>query len=468
MLLYKIHQILAEGTEDFRLKIFEHSGLSESIKRVLDLTGKCNKRKCPLPAQFMMYLVLGLILYRQLSIMGVLEELINLLKYRIPELPLKSVTNEAIIHARERLSAEPLKWLFKERAALIQPEPSFRGLRVWGIDGSRMDMPDTLCNEKKFGRPGASRGHSAFPQLLCVCLVDTTTHRISDCIFAPCRESEKKLATKLLSSLGSGDLLITDRGFAALWLYLLYFERHINFLCRIPASWKPHIVKELGTGDYLVKISARVPLPEAEQRPGKKTRKVELKLRMIEYTIDGKERIRLLTNLLDPDKFPAIELATLYHQRWECELAYDELKNHFATVTHGTLCTLFRSKSPEGVLQEGYAMITAYNLVREMIAVAAKEHQIPPLEISFVEAFRAIELTFQHMEAASSQDFPILMDQLFHDIAACRMKRPRRKRRYPRCVKQKMSNFRVKKREYKEEKYDFHAKITLVGGSITL
>lgn len=111
---------------------------------------------------------------------------------------------------------------------------------------------------------------------------------------------------------------------------------------------------------------------------------------MIECRVGHNERVRLMTDLLDPAEFEALELAQFYHVRWDVELAFDELRTHLATVLHGTLHTTFRSQSPRGVRQEAYALFTAYNLIRGLMLAAGRAHSVPPLEISFLKTLRTI------------------------------------------------------------------------------
>ena len=143
-------------------------------------------------------------------------------------------------------------------------------------------------------------------------------------------------------------------------------------------------------------------------------------------------------------------------------MAYDELKTHLATVSHGTLHTTFRSKSPDGVRQETFGMLVAYNLVRGLIAEAADEYQCDPLTISFVESLRIIQSALSQVPGRSSfgADPQAIRRLLLYDIANC-VNRPRRKRSYPRKVKIKMSNFGVKTPEDQGQNVDFVALLQL-------
>ena len=145
------------------------------------------------------------------------------------------------------------------------------------------------------------------------------------------------------------------------------------------------------------------------------------------------------------------------------ELAYDSIKTHqFATRT-GQSRTILRSKLPDLVEQEIYAMMTLYNLLRDLINNAAVKHELDPLAISFVDALHAVVDAIPGMQRAPVERLPGLYDQLLDDIAACAMKRWRRKRAYPRVVKVKMSNFRLKRPEHGETRRDFDAETKILG-----
>jgi hypothetical protein len=241
-----------------------------------------------------------------------------------------------------------------------------------------------------------------------------------------------------------------------------------NFLGRISSGWKPEHVRWLGKGDSIVRVHGPEDIPGTLKESGKgpKQREVTLTLRLIEFEIEPGRPVRLLTDLLDPVKYPARKLALGYHERWETELTYDEVKTHFATVTHGMLHTVLRSKTPEGVLQEAYGMFTGYNLVREVIADAARAHEIPAREISFVESLEIIKEALPKFQRAAQSRLPHterrrLMRQLFEDIAATRLTRPRRKRVYDRVVKMKMSNFKLKRTQHGQALRDFQADLRL-------
>jgi hypothetical protein len=457
--------VMANFVGDFELTVFDSEKLKEKMDMALDETGKREKRKRKLPAFFMACFVILMSLNRDKSYANLKTKVISILRDMHPDadLPLGSVTDEALIKARLRLGHEPLKMLFEALAEEAIPEPSLFGLRTWGIDGVSFTLVDTEANEEEFGRPGSSRGDAAFPQMQMVPLIATDTHLIRAAVFGRYKSSERLACAQLLEYLGEGDLLFVDRGFPSVGLLRRIAARGIEFIARISSSWKPIKTKELGPGDYLVTITGREDIPPEERvEGGPKTRVATMKLRLIEFTIGGNKKVRLLTTLLDPQKYPACDIGLEYHRRWESENANDEFKTHLFTVTHGTLHTNFRSKTPKGIKQELFGLLVAYNLIRSLMVEAARTHDIPPLEISFLQSVEVIKEALPRFEAASSSDYVRLSRQLFVDLAACRLKRPRRKRSNPRKVKVKMSKFGRKRAQDRGAYRDFEAEFQLL------
>lgn len=450
-----IRQILSYAADNFGLQVLETWRFRRDVNRALDLTEKWHQRECPLKAPLVMWLVLTLMLYRSLSIVNVVKKLLHQYRVEFPRLPLNAITPEAACHARARLGVEPMRVLFETQAARIKPVELFHELTVWAVDGTNADVPDTPANEAQFGRRKSPRGETAFPQMGAVCLTETSTRQIGAVVLTPCQTPERESVLSMLGRLDGDDLLLMDRGISAAWLFSKCRDHSLHFLGRIESGWKPLKKKRLDDGDFLVSVKGKIPV---KQRCGKE-KWAKLELRMIEYQVGKCEKVRLLTDLLDAKEYPAKELAKLYHSRWESEIAYDELKNHLAPAS-----LLFRSKSPDGVLQEAYALFALYNMIRELMAKAGKLHNVDPLEISFVETIQVIKDTTPRFQAARTErQGSQILRQMLKDIAECRNPRPRRNRQCPRVVKRKMSNFKVKRKGCHEKFFDIEKELKLVG-----
>jgi hypothetical protein len=446
-----VKQTLARATEKFALRLFRSPRLRHITRLSLDRTGSWHQRECPLKAPFVFSFVVAMGLFRNDSLRILLKRLLEMERERRPGLCPRAVTPEAICKARKRLRSEPLREGFEITTRKVRPRCWFGGLRVYALDGTKADMPDTPSNEAAFGRPPSSRGHSAFPQALLLGLVDVATHRLKGASIHPGAMDERAASLPLLERLGQRDLLLLDRGYAAAWYFHELDQREIPFVVRSKTGWKPRRLHQLRDGSWMVEGRGDPPKSKSLRGRWSGPRKVRYCLRMIEYRVGESPVIRLLTNLLDPDAYPADRIATLYAQRWEGELVFDEIKNHLATVTHGKLRTIFRSKSPGGVEQEAWGLLLSYNLVRETMLQAARRQKLDPLHLSFVGSVGCIRRTLPRIHRAPTRRHRELFLQLLGDIASELIPRPRREVAYPRKKKRKMSNFGVKKPHHKAE-----------------
>lgn len=460
-------QNLYTFSKDFCLEVFSAGRAAQDIKAALEVTGRAKQRKSPLQPKLMMWLVLSLPIFRSEAIPAVLARLISGLRGPGKTLPLHPVGDDAIAHARRRLGVAPLRHFFQAQAQELRPAPSFHGLRVWSMDGTTLTMPDTQENRHVFGLRKTSRGRCAFPELKLVALQDAVSRQFKDVRFNQWDASERALAASLLAHLGEGDLVLLDRGFYAVWYFLAIRARRSHFLVRVPAYVKLRRIRGTSRhrGDYLAWVTLRVPLPKGQKiqgpmGPPTTHRKVRLMVRVIEYSIPGFQNVRLMTSLLDPG-ITAKEWVLAYRRRWDIELSFDELKTHQSSTAQGTLKTSFRSHTPRNVMQEAYALVGAYNLMRETIARAAERRSLDPDKISFVGSYRAITHMLPRMQGAIVTDLLGLYEQLLDDIAETQIDRPRRPRRYPRVVKQKMSNFKLKRPCHQQLRVDFRTQIRI-------
>jgi len=463
----KARRELSLIAKDFTVEAFCSGGVDRSIDLALTQSGRGDQRLSPLQPKLVMWLVLCLSIFRSESIPAVLARLLSGLRDALRTLPLCPLEDDAISHARKRLGVDALRRFFRFQAAQIRPEPSFHGRVVWSFDGSMLTMPDTPTNRQVFGLPQASRGRSAFPQLKMVALQDVSSRRFREIRWHRWDSPERQMALPLLDQLGERDLVLLDRGFYGVWFFDRILARGSHFLARVPSGVKLKAVA--GTcrksGDYLAWIKARVPLPEGQVvkppmgRPATH-RKARLLVRVIEYQISRRERVRLVTSLVET-AIPPRDWVLEYHRRWEIELAFDELKTHQSSTAQGTCKTIFRSHTPRNVMQEAYALAAAYNLVRTTMVEAAERRGMDPKEISFVGSLRALEHMLPRMRSAPTQRLPVLHEQLLQDISDARIDRPRRARHYPRVVKIKMSNYKLKRSCHHQQLVDFKTSIRI-------
>jgi hypothetical protein len=358
----------------------------ERVRSVLAATGKASQRQRDLPAHVIVYYAIALALYMHSSYREVLRCLLEGLQWLIdPALVLKVAGNSGISQARTRLGWEPLRQLHDEVVKPIARPATqgawYRQWRLVSVDGSTMDVADEQANDEAFGRPGASRGSSAYPQFPFVSLVENGTHVLFGTRMGPYATGENTLAKEVLGALDSTMLCLADRGFFGFEMWRQALATKAQLLWRIKKNAVLPCDKRLTDGSYLSRIY-----------PSEKDRRQQtnaIAVRVIEYRLEGvadaEPIYRLLTSVLDAQQAPAQELAALYHERWEIETALDELKTHLRGAR-----IVLRSKTPDLVRQEFYGLLMAHFAVRALMHEAALKANVDTDRLSFVHAVRVV------------------------------------------------------------------------------
>jgi len=358
----------------------------DRVNAAVATAGKTSRRQRDLPAHVVLYYVIALTLYMQVSYREVLRCLLEGIKWLLgPEWEVKVTGKSGISQARTRLGWEPLQQLHDEVVAPIAVKRTkgawYRDWRLISVDGSTLDVADNQDNEKAFGRPSASRGSSAYPQVRFVSLVENGTHVLFGTQLGGYREGEITLAHRVLPALQKGMLCLADRNFFGFDLWKKALATGADLLWRVKKNLRLPCEERLPDGSYLSTIYRS----DKDRRQGVNG----IRVRVIEYTLDGvpdaEPIYRLVTSILDPDRAPAQELAALYHERWEIETALDELKTHL----RGSKIVL-RSKTPDLVRQEFYGLMMTHFAVRGLMHEAALQAGEDPDRLSFLHAVRVI------------------------------------------------------------------------------
>ena len=336
------------------------------VDEVIVATGRTEQRHRSLPARVMAYFAIGMGLYAEGSYEDVLSQLTDGLSWASGwQETFTPPSKSAIFQARARLGSKPLEALFVRVAKPIgTPEMTgvwLAGRRLVAIDGRCLDVADTPVNAAFFGRPRVSKGEkSTFPQARLVALAECGTHAIFDAVVGAYTSSEVALADELIGRLEPGMLLLADRGFYSFGLWRMAIGTGADLLWRAESGLRPQHLATLDDHSWLALI-----------HPSVEDKTVEpITVRIIDYTVDdgrdNPESYRLFTTILDPAAASAIELAAAYAQRWEIELAFDELKSHQRGPR-----TVLRSKSPELVLQEIWGHLCCHFAIRSLMTEAA-------------------------------------------------------------------------------------------------
>ena len=358
----------------------------QKVTAILEETGRQSQRQRKLPAHVVVYYVIALALYMQVSYGEVLRCLCEGLEWLgLSVQRVRRTGRSGISQARSRLGAQPMKRLYEELVKPVAQSKTrgahYRHWRLTSLDGSTLDVADTRENETAFGRPGASRGRSGFPKIRFVSLLENGTHVLFGAQLGRYSEGESSLASKAVSHLEKGMLCLADRGFFGYQFWQHARTNGADLLWRVKKNLVLPCIRRLSDGSYLSKIYPS----EKDKRHDRRGRMV----RVVEYRLEGSRdptRVyRLICTILDQQEAPAHELAALYHQRWEVENALDELKTHL----RGRQIVL-RSKTPELVIQEFYGLMLAHFAVRALMHEAALRADVDPDELSFVHTVRVI------------------------------------------------------------------------------
>jgi hypothetical protein len=407
------------------------------IEAVLAEQGKASIRKRRLPAQQVVWLVIALALYRHRSIGEVLAEL----DLALPDVDAPFVTDGAITKARQRLGPKPVEWLFRTSAKAWSSQDKeayeFNGLTLLAIDGTTLRTPDSTANRAHFGAQRYANGTvSSYPQVRGATLTHVPTHLVVDARFGPYAKSEKAYAMELIDSIVDDSLTVVDKGFLAAEMLCSITANGTNRHFLIPAKsntkWK---IIEGDEHDALVEMKV-----SSQARSQDPTLPKTWRARAI-ATIDSKGgKHFLLTSLTNRSAFKAADLVKCYDRRWNIETSYRELKQSMM----GMALTL-RSQTVDGVMQEVWGAIIAYNLVRLEIAKAALDAGCAPTDISFTRAFHTIQYELIWAAATRAQGkLPSLLQNMRKRLVTeLTVKRPGRK--YDQVVKSKPQRFPFRK-----------------------
>src|SRR5229473_988113 len=374
-------------TDHISLGVIARTFPLAKVRAVLAATAKSSVRQRDLPAHVVVYYVIALALYMQSSYREVLRCLLEGIQWlRDPSATIKVAGKSGISQARTRLGWEPFRQLHDEVVKPIAVPATkgawYRAWRLVSLDGSTLDVADEKVNEDAFGRPGASRGSSAYPQIRFVSLVENGTHVLFGSQMAGYGTGEITLAKTVLAGLRPGMLCLADRQFFGFRLWNLARESRADLLWRIKKNMRLGCEKRLPDGSYLSQIYP------SEQDWRRKTNGVQV--RVIDYCLDGvadaEPIYRLVTTILDHSKAPAAQLAALYHERWEIETALDELKTHLRGAK-----IVLRSKTPDLVRQEFYGLMMAHFAIRSLMHEAALKADEDPDRLSFVHAVHVVQ-----------------------------------------------------------------------------
>jgi Insertion element 4 transposase N-terminal/Transposase DDE domain len=392
----------------------------ELVDRVIAETEAHEERRRLLPARLVMYFVLALWLFRgpNCGYGRVMTKLVDGLYHRRrAEVFLATGTIDAerwvdagtdrgrarqwrqpnissLSRARAKLGPDPVRHLFEQVAGPVAAPGAAGvwvcGLRVISMDGSTTDVPDTDDNRAVFGGPSNDKRDGAFPQVRWVVAAESGTGALVEATIGPYTRGEQTMVADLLAAFTAQMLILADRNFLSHTLVRDTLATGAHILWRASASFALRPTQVLPDGTYL-----------AQLRPARKADGPPITVRVIEYTVHStpidpdtgepdpagetrSEVFALVTDLLDVAAYPALDLARAYPMRWECETV---IKHHKTDMGPGM--PVLRSKDPEGVAQEMWALFAVYQALAHLIDAGVDATGLPPAAISFPNALSA-------------------------------------------------------------------------------
>ena len=433
-----------EFTSEFTPKAFprliEHLGPTW-IDEALAATGAATMRRRRLPAEQAVWLVLGMAVMRDQPITEVARQL----EIALPAADgTRTVASSALTQARARLGAAPMEWLFlrsaEEWAHRSASGDRWRSLALYGVDGTTLRVADSDENRDHFGGQDSGRHEggrdertSGYPLMRLVVLMSLRSHLLAAATFGPFGVDERVYAASLWDTVPDNSLVLFDRGHlqASVLVPLMSKGANRHWLTRGKSNTKYTSVRRLGAGDELVEFKV-----STEARRKDTSLPTHFDARVVRYQRKGFQPQTLITSLLDDKLYPASELRSLYHERWEIELGFGELKTDMLERLE-----TIRSKSPAAVAQELWGLLIAYNLIRLEIQRIAAELDVHPLRVSFLAALRECVLAWKFAANSPPGSVPGSLATITDRMRQYVLPPRRPERVFPRAVKLKMSNY---------------------------
>jgi hypothetical protein len=411
------------------------------VEEALLATGTATVRRRRMPAEQTVWLLLGMALLRDLPIAAVARQLDVALPAADGS---RTVASSTLTQARARLGPEPMEWLFlrssEEWAHRSAGADRWRGLALYGVDGTTLRVADSVENREHFGgqdsgrhEAGRDARQSGYPLMRLVVVMALRSHLLAAGVFGPLITDERVYATGLWETVPDHSLVLVDRNHlqASVLVPLMTTGTERHWMTRAKSNTKFTSIRRLGPGDEIVEFKV-----SSEARRKHLSLPTHFDARAIKYQRKGYRPQLLLTSLVDEKKYPANELRALYHERWEIELGFGEIKTDMLERLE-----TIRSKTPSAVAQEMWGLLIAYNLIRLEMERVANELGVPPTRISFVAALREFVNEWHLASIVSPGTIPQRCSTLTDRLRQFLLPPRRPGRVFPRAVKIKMSAY---------------------------
>lgn len=376
-----------------RLDVITEHLPTDWIQAAATLSAEASIRRRRLPPDMVLWLVVGMAFFRHEPILEVARRL---------NIGADGLANETLLaksslsQARQRLGSRPVEWLFQRCADVWgyerYPDDHWHGLQVFAIDGALFRTQDTPELRDHFGSGNtATARQTPYPMLRLVTLMNVRSHVMANAAISPYRRGEIPLASDFVATIPANSVTLLDKGFFSADLLLsLQTEQNRHWLIPERKGLVSREVKRYGDGDCLVRMKVS---PQARKK--NPSLPEHWSARAVTYEVQGKPKTVFTS--LPADRFSAEQVATLYHERWEIELGYRDIKS---SMQHNTVT--LRSRTVALVYQELWGLLLGYNLVRREASQAAVAHRRAPGDVSFKFACQFIASQLLVMAGALS------------------------------------------------------------------
>jgi hypothetical protein len=330
----------------------------------------------------------------------------------LPHLSDKQFSAAALCKAKQRLPLKFFEALLERITDRLQQEDfraqRWNGHRVFIADGSSVSMPDDKKLVEAFGYPSRQRQGCGFPVAKPVFMLHMGSGMIVEAVVNPFRSHEISHINKLHPLLRSGDVLVADRAFCSYHHFCSILQAGLHAVIRMhqhliadftpgrsyyPPRHFPHRLKRpksrqiqlLGTKDQLIEWFKPSSKPSWMSHEEFNALPPSITVRQLEYRVHQpgfrSSSIVLMTTLIDSARYPASDLAQLYHRRWDIEVNFDHLKTTMKM-------DILKCRTVDGIKKELLCYLIVYNLVRLVMLEAAYAQRVAPRRISFIDALR--------------------------------------------------------------------------------
>jgi Transposase DDE domain len=338
-------------------------------------------------------------------------------------LPRCSPDSGGYCKARRRLPDSLLPRLTRESADRLETQElrdwRFQGRRVVMVDGSTVSMPDTPANQRMYPQHSNQKRGCGFPIARIVVMLSLATGSVLDAAIGASKgklTGEHALLRSLHRRLKPGDIVLADAYYSSFDEVMMLLQMGVDVVMRQTGSRPTDFRRgtKIGREDHLIEWHRHRNRWEWMSREAFAVLPRVLLMRELRVRVEKPgfrtKHFVVVTSLLDSKQYPRADVSKLYRARWNVELDIRSIKQ---TLKMDVL----RCKSPELVVKEIWAHLLVYNLIRGVMAEAARRHGVEPRQISLQGARQTLEAFRSERAITTSEAGPFIRERILRAIA---------------------------------------------------